>query len=105
LHTGWAGITGCSANGLSQYEVDYVLIKSSGLPIIQVDFDVAPVGPIPPVFHSIEESAGDVYVNWFGGALETATEEAMGPYSLVTSNTPYMTPAKTTGMGFYRVRQ
>jgi hypothetical protein len=42
-HGGWAGITGTSAGGLSEFEVSYVLIKCASLPKITVDFSVAPL--------------------------------------------------------------
>ena len=43
VHGGWAGITGGSAGGLSEFEVSYILIKSATLPPITVDFSVAPL--------------------------------------------------------------
>lgn len=43
VHGGFAGITGTSAGGLSEFEVSYILIKSSTLPPIKVNFSVAPL--------------------------------------------------------------
>ncbi len=43
LHGGYAGITGTSAGGLSEFEVSYVLIKCASLPKITVNFSVAPL--------------------------------------------------------------
>lgn len=40
---GWAGITAGSSGGLSEFEVDYVLIKAQGLPQILVAPDAFPI--------------------------------------------------------------
>ena len=43
FHGGWAGITGTSGGGLSEFEVSYILIKCATLPPISVNFNVAPL--------------------------------------------------------------
>ena len=110
LSTGFPGITGCSSDGLGQLEVDYVLIKSAGLPSITVNF--APQGPAvnPPVFNSITHNGNKVVVDWFGGNLQSAT--TFGLTNTWTDVTPATAPASpstnTTAAGtfkFYRVRQ
>ena len=109
LHHGWPAITGCSNEGLSQYEVDYALIKCSGLPSIQVAFDVAPVGPIPPVIQSLDliGEGFDYVINWFGGKLETATSVTNGAtFTALPASTAYNSPYTNTTSGemkFFRI--
>ncbi len=105
LHSGWAGITGCSSKGLSQFEVDYALIKSAGAPTNKVSFGVEGTPPIPPLIHGISLGpTNDVLVQWFGGALQSSIP-LTGPWTDIITNTPYAAPIGTNTQSFFRARQ
>lgn len=53
LRTGYAGITGSSLDGVAEFDVDYILIKATGLPQIKVK-----IGP-PPAGGGIGDFNGD----------------------------------------------
>ncbi len=107
LHSGWAGITGCSSKGLSQFDVDYVLIKSAGAPTNTVSFDVAGAPPVPPVIYNIALSTNDdAVVSWFGGTLQSsAALTETGPWTDIVTNTPYAAPIGTNDQSYFRARQ
>jgi len=111
-HGGWAGITGCSGGGVGQLEVDYVLIKSAGLPSIKVDFASAAPGPIAPMFTGIVAATNNtsVTINWFGGGKLQTAPAATGAWLDVTNTLPPLvvplTGAKAAGPeNFYRLKQ
>jgi hypothetical protein len=103
LHSGYAGITGCSSAGLAQLEVDYILIKSPTLSNITVNFD--PQGPpihAPELQTVARSGTNSISVNWFGGTLQSAGA-LTGPWANV-ANTPSPYTVKATGTNkFYRV--
>jgi hypothetical protein len=104
LHSGWAGITGSSLDGLSQFEVDYVLIKDAGLPNTKVSFGVHGAGPVSPLIHRIARSSSNIVVDWFGGTLQQGTD-LFGPWTDVIANTPYAFPIDTNADNFFRVQR
>jgi hypothetical protein len=106
IHFGYAGITGCSAAGLAQTEVDYILIKSPTLPSVTVNF--APQGPdrIPPEFRSITRSATNkVTLDWFGGTLQQGNIGASNWVDVANTPAPYIKTITNTTNKFYRIRQ
>jgi len=105
LHSGYAGITASSGDGLSQFEVDYILIKAASLPSVKVTF--AAQGPAlePPVFESITGTTNKVVINWFGGYLQSAAA-VTGPWADVAGAANPRTNAITGGtFKFYKLRQ
>ena len=111
-HGGWAGITGCSGGGVGQLEVDYVLIKSAGLPSIKVNF--APTAPAAtvPFFTGVVATTNStsVSVNWFGGGKLQTAPAVTGAWLDVTNTLPPLvvplTGAKAAGpQNFYRLKQ
>jgi hypothetical protein len=103
IHGGWAGITASSSNGLSQFEVSYILIKSDSLPSIQVRIPTNPPPLQPPFFISITQSATNVTVSWFGPGTLQVANPVSGPWADVLSATsPYVSPVSKEAQ-FYRV--
>ena len=108
LRTGFAGITGSSIGGVGQFEVDYILIKSAGLPGIKVDF--APTGAAtktPPSFTSVAQVKTSVVLDWFGGGTLQYADQILGPWTTATNALPPLTVpltgAKAVGpQRFYR---
>jgi hypothetical protein len=105
MHSGWAGITACSAGGLSQLEVDYVLIKSSGLPSTKVNFAMQGAGPVDPVIHNISLSTNNISVDWFGGTLQHGTNLTSGSWTDMYISSPYVSKVGATPENYFRVRQ
>ena len=107
LRTGFAGITGSSIDGFAQTEVDYVLIKSAGLPSIKVNFE--PQGPAsnPPEFTSITHKPGatSLTFEWFGPGTLQSADTIDGPWTDVAGATsPRTVTIGTTTQKFYRLR-
>jgi hypothetical protein len=113
IHGGWAGLTGCSNDGLGQYEVDYVLIKAATLPSITVAFaPTAPAALSPPFFTGITAATNstNVTITWFGAGSLQSSGEVTGPWQTVTNALPPLTVpltgAKAAGpTNFYRIKQ
>ncbi|MCI0538315.1 MAG: immunoglobulin domain-containing protein, partial [Verrucomicrobiales bacterium] len=110
--TGFAGITGSSttgAEGIEEFEVDYILIKADGLPSTKVaSTSFSLVGPAPTEleFTAVTKTTGgQILLEWIGaGTLEQA-DSATGPWTVVT---PAASPFTITVSGpakFYRLRQ
>ncbi len=105
VHGGFPAITGCSADGLAQTEVDYVLVKSSDLPSITVNFPEQGPAVNPPELKSITRGTNRVVVQWFGGALQSATA-VTGPYNNLTANVASPSTNAASGTAkFFRVKQ
>jgi hypothetical protein len=104
---GFAGIVGSSIGGLSEYEVDYILIKAEGLPNIKVGSSAFPATALMPPAPRISaaRSGNAITLTWTeGGVLESADSIA-GPWSAVTAaSSPHTAPFSGAG-GFYRVRK
>ena len=106
-------MTGCSADGLGQYEVSYVLIKSASLPSIKVNFaPAAPTAISLPYFTSIMAATNQssVAISWFGAGKLQSAAAVTGPWQTVTNAIPPLTVpltgAKAAGpMEFYRLQQ
>lgn len=99
-HGGYAGITGCSSDGVGQIEVDYVLIKSAGLPSIKVDFASTAPGPNPPFFTGVTKKGTatvttQVVVDWFGGGTLQSADAVIGPWTNLTTSLPPLTVPNT----------
>jgi hypothetical protein len=112
LRTGNAGITASSVDGLGQFEVDYILIKSPNLPKITVDF--SPVGPdlIPAEITSVSVPTGNktAVIDWFGGGTLQSAINPSGPWTnVVNALPPYSAPLTGTKAvlpaNFYRLHQ
>ena len=110
-HGGFAGITACSNDGVGQFEVSYILIKSANLPSITVDF--APSAPTAlniPIFTGVTASTNKVAINWFGGG-KLQSSAALPATWLDVTNTlpPLVVPITgTTAAGpqnFYRIKK
>ena len=109
-HGGYAGITGCSGGGVGQFEVDYVLIKSAGLPSIKVDFSSSAPGPTAPMFTGVSNASATstVSINWFGGGKLQTAPAVTGAWQDITNSLPpykvITTGAKSAGsVNFYRL--
>ncbi len=110
FHGGFAGITGCSSGGTGQLEVDYILIKSAGLPSITVNFPATPPGPIPPMFTSIVANTNHtVSIDWFGGGSPQSATNLPATWTSLTNTLPPLTISLTnTNSGpitFYRIKE
>jgi hypothetical protein len=105
LHAGYAGITGCSNDGLGQSEVDYILIKSPSLPSITVNF--APQGPAsnPPELYGANLKGTNLVVEWFGGNLQSATAVSSGTWTNLITASPATNAISAAPVKFFRVRQ
>jgi hypothetical protein len=106
---GYAGIVGSSIGGLSEYEVDYILIKADGLPSVQVRpsaFSLVPTGGTatgPKL--STSRSGNDIVLTWTGaGTLESA-DKITGPWTAVTGAASPRTVAIAGSAKFFRIRQ
>jgi uncharacterized protein YbaP (TraB family) len=110
LRNGFAGITGSSSwpdvEGLAQFEVDYILIKSLTLPSIKVNF--SPVGPTPtpPAFTSIVNSGGaTVTLDWFGAGTLQSSATPAGLYQDIAGALPPCLVKIAGPQRYYRLRQ
>jgi hypothetical protein len=106
MHGGYAGITGSSIDGLGQFEVDYILIKSASLPSIKVAF--APTGPAAtvPFFTGITSSGGtNVVVNWFGSGTLQSAPAVTGTWADQTNTTPAKISSTTVPAQFFRLKK
>jgi hypothetical protein len=99
VRTGFAGITGSSINGVSHFDVDYVLIKADGLPSIKVDF--SPTGPAPASVITISRNAQGGIVLTFDGTLQSA-DVVTGPFTDVQGATSPHTVTPAGSGKFYR---
>jgi hypothetical protein len=108
LRTGFPGITGSSIDGLGNFEVDYILIKSAGLPQIKVDF--APNGPPPTeaAFYGIRKlsTANNYQLIWYGNATLEQSTTAPGPYKAPTAAAAMAGQITSSGKaGFFRLKK
>ena len=103
--TGFAGIVGSSIGGVSEYEVDYILIKAEGLPAIKVGSRAFPVGgPAAPKI-AAARSGNSIALTWTDGGVLESADSITGPWSVVTgASSPHMEPLSGVGR-FYRVRR
>ena len=111
-HGGFPGITGCSAGGVGQFEVSYILIKSANLPSIKVNFaPTAPVALNTPVFTDITGTTNhtSVSVNWFGGGKLQSSAGLDGTWLDITNTLPPLvvplTGTKAVPENFYRIKK
>ena len=110
-HGGFPGITGCSAGGVGQFEVSYILIKSASLPSIKVDFTpTAPAKLNVPVFTGVTGSSDgkSVSVNWFGGGTLQSNAALSGSWLDITNTLPPLVVPLTGAAGqqnFYRIKK
>ncbi|MBM3835205.1 MAG: hypothetical protein FJ403_18410 [Verrucomicrobia bacterium] len=102
---GFAGLVGSSIGGLSEYEVDYVLIKAGGLPSIKVGSSTYPAAAPPlPAIRALR--AGNVVtLTWTGSATLEAADRVNGPWTAVGgASSPHSVALAGAGK-FYRLRQ
>jgi uncharacterized protein (TIGR03118 family) len=116
LSSGFAGIAGASgngtpptANGFAHLEVDYFLLKASGLPSIKPSFGVFGPPLNAPEFTSIVRGTNSATLQWFGGNSLQSSTNVTGPWTTIPipGNTTY-DPYKVTGPTgnkFYRIQQ
>ena len=105
-HSGFAGLTGGSG-GLSEFEVDYVLIKANGLKNIKVTpLAFTLVGPPATQlkFTSITKTTGNVVLEWTGTGVLEQSDQVGGPWTPVTpaAVSPLTVPASGSAK-FYRL--
>ena len=103
--TGFAGIVGSSIGGVSEYEVDYILIKAEGLPAIKVGSSAFPAGaPAAPKI-AAARSGNAITLTWTeGGALESS-DNISGPWSAIAGASSPHTATLSGVARFYRVRR
>ena len=72
VRTGFAGIAAGSSGGISEFEVDYVLIKAAGLPEIVVAPHAFPLGQTPVVITNqpLSQSVGELFPATFNVGAE-----------------------------------
>lgn len=110
-HGGFPGITGCSNDGVGQFEVSYILIKSANLPSITVNFAATPPAALnKPFFTGITRTASNVSINWFGSGTVQSTAALPGTWQDITNTLPPLvvplTGTSAAGpQNFYRVKQ
>jgi hypothetical protein len=106
-HSGFAGLTGGSG-GLSEFEVDYVLIKAQGLPSVSVRLDAfSLIGPPPNDlrFTGITPTgSGQLTLEWVGTGVLEQSESVTGPWTEVTPAVSPLTVTVTGAAKFYRLR-
>lgn len=104
--TGFAGIVGSSIDGISAFEVDYILIKASGLPNITVNIPGNTPPPTTPSFRPIVRAAtaGRYVLEWVGAGVLEQADAITGPWTPVANGaSPFTINATGTGK-FYRIR-
>jgi hypothetical protein len=110
--TGFAGIAGPSstgATGIEDFEVDYILIKATGLPSVKpaaASFSL--VGPPPSVlkFSGLTRTTGNrVLLEWIGTASLEQADNVTGPWTAVTGASSPLTITVSGTAKFYRLRQ
>jgi hypothetical protein len=103
---GFAGIVGSSIGGLSEFEVDYILIKAAGLPNIKITSSAFPAAAVVSGLKlEASRSAANLTLTWSGTATLESAAQILGPWSIVTgASSPHAAPI--TGVTrFYRLRQ
>jgi len=102
---GFAGIAGSSIGGLSEYEVDYILIKAEGLPNIKVGAGAFPAGaPATPKI-SAARSGNSLTLSWTEGGVLESSDSITGPWTAVSAASSPHTVTLTGAGRFYRVRK
>ena len=105
VHSGFAGLVGGSSagsEGLSEFEVDYVLIKAVGLPQIKVAF--SPVGPVTLEFTAIRQEGDSVLLEWRGPGTLQEADQVIGPWKDVVEQKRRQ-DQPTAPLKFYRLLQ
>lgn len=105
LRYGYAGITGCSSDGLGQFEVDYILIKADGLPAITADWKPLGPPPNPLAFTTLTHNTNKVYMEFFGGVLQSAVTFTNPWTDVANGISPYAVTATAGSKKFYRLRE
>jgi len=108
--TGFAGITATSNGGAMEFEVDYWLLKSPGLPTITATAESVGV-PVVPIKLSTAYSGGVLTITWTGGGelfsapsvdgapgAWTGTGDTDGSYTVAS-------PATAGATKFYQVKK
>jgi hypothetical protein len=102
---GFAGLVGSSVGGLSEYEVDYILIKAEGLPNTTIGSSTfPPSGEAPGTTIDIARSGASVVISWTGGGTLESASAINGPWTAVAgAASPHS--VTISGTTFYRVRR
>jgi len=104
--TGFAGITATSNGGSMEFEVDYWLLKSPGLPTITATAES--VGAIvTPIKLSTALAGGNVTITWTGGGELFSAPTVLGPWTTTgdTDGSFTVTSAATKPNAFYQVKK
>lgn len=105
---GFAGIVGSSIGGLSEFEVDYILIKAEGLPSIKIGsstFPAAPAGSDTPPRIGFVRTGNSIVLTWTGGGVLESAVQLTGPWTLVAGASSPRTEPIAESIRFYRIRQ
>lgn len=101
---GFAGIVGSSIGGLSEFEVDYILIKAEGLPNIKVGSSAFPVTAAAPKI-ALARSGNTLALTWTGGGTLETADLITGPWTSVAGASSPRSVSIAGTAKFFRLRQ